>query len=153
MARHAYPLEPVLRFRTLLSEQAMVRLSDLERQRAELLRNRQQIEERQAAERDALANVQAQPTVDATEARRHQNVLEGLLHQTQQIQSQIAALTADISAQRAELAQRRVEEESLQVLKNRYLERVRASEERAEMLALEEAAMIRAARARYANGS
>jgi flagellar export protein FliJ len=153
MARHTYPLEPVLRFRTLLSEQAMVRLSDLERQRAALLRNRQQIEERQAAEQEALAIVQTQPAVDATEARRHQNVLEALLHQTQQIQAQVKALTAGINAQRAELAQRRVEQEALQVLKNRYLERVRAHEERAEMLALEEAAVIRAARARYTDGS
>ena len=142
MRKFRFPLDPVLRLRRRLEEQAQIDLAGkqrcLERERWEEERARS------ALQRFHLhrAGLQRDP-VDIRVLREADRYAEALAHTLLLRQQRVRRAAAAVDAGLAELLQRRVERESLEHLRKRRLAAHNAEAERVEQQLLDEAAVLR----------
>lgn len=148
MSPKPFSLESVLRYRALLADEALAHLASLEAQRALVLAAIRDLGHRLSLEQQALRTYEALPQQEPLEMQRHEAALEAVRYHISQRQAALAEVDQQILAQRSVLTEKRIDEEALEVLKKRHLERIRVREQRNEALALEEAVMIRTARNR-----
>ena len=147
MRKFRFTLDPVLRLRRRLEEQAQIDLAGkqrcLERERWEEGRARS------ALQRFHLhrAGLQRPPAsgypVDIRVLRAADRYAEALAHTLLLRQQSVRRAAADVDAGLAELLQRRVERESLEHLRKRRLAAHNAERERVEQQLLDEAAVLR----------
>src|SRR6266568_8355663 len=142
MRKFRFTLDPVLRLRRRLEEQAQIDLAGkqrcLERERCEEERARS------ALQRFHLhrAGLQRDP-VDIRVLRAADRYAEALAHTLLLRQQRVRRAAAAVDAGLAELLQRRVERESLEHLRKRRLAAHNAEAERVEQQFLDEAAVLR----------
>ncbi|GEM_PF-4443889 len=146
MPSRSYRLEPVLRYRRVLTDEALGQLAALELQRSLITHRIDRIGDRRSQERAALAGYQAGEELDALLMRRHQDVMDHLAREEARERGRLCDIETLIAAQRTEVTDRRRQQETLQVLKDRFQENLRREERRAETHSNDEIASMMAAR-------
>ena len=141
-----YRLEPVLRYRQVLTDQAIGQLGALQLQRVQVEGRIREIAQETAGAMDALGRLQQAPQPEVPVMQRYVEALDRLRRQEAQQRQRLADVDALIAAQREAVAERRKDQEALQTLKDKFLEGVQRQEAQAEARLVDEAVSVAAAR-------
>lgn len=141
-----YRLEPVLRYRQVLTDQAIGQLGALQLQRMQVEGRIREIGQEMAGALDALGRLQQASTPEVPVMQRYVDALERLRRQEGLQRQRLADVDALIATQREAVAERRKDQEALQTLKDKFLAGVQRQEMQAEARLVDEAVSVAAAR-------
>ena len=145
MPRFNFTLDPLLRARTQAEQARQIAVAELECRRM-ALEDRLREHQRGIAAGKAELGERLVGRLDVHELRLQGNAALALVRHAQRTVVELAGVHRRLEAARAELVEATRERRSIELLRERALERWRAEQERVETAALDELAVIGAAR-------